>query len=196
MSNPGKEKPCALVLGHSFVSRFKVFLKREEFSKNLNLDDTCRVFFSGIGGRTVEKIMRFDLEKLYVLQPQIVILEIGSNDLCDVAVDPEAIGSQIMTLINRLRYEFGVERVVVCQILYRQNQPYPQYNSSVTALNSWLKVKLSNVQYATLWRHRGLVRPSLDIYGRDGIHLNRRGEALLFRSYRGAILFALKHLQP
>ena len=46
-----------------------------------------------------------------------------------------------------------------------------------------------------MWRHRGLVRPIYDIYDEDGIHLNRHRQALLLRSYDGAILCALKQLQ-
>ena len=139
--------------------------------------------------------MQFDLAKLQVLQPNVVVLEVGSNDLCDISSDPEAVCSLIITLINRLRVEFSVDWVVVCQTLPRKKQPYPDYNSAVSTLNSWLKQNLSTKEHATFWRHRGLARPSLNIYDRDGIHLNRRGEDLLFRSYRRAILFALKQLQ-
>ena len=135
MSNPTKEKPCALVLGHSFVRRFKAFVNRTKSSWNLNLDDTCRVFLSGIGGRTVDTLMQFDLAKLQVLQPNVVVLEIGSNDLCDISSDPEAVGSLIITLINRLRVEFSVDWVVVCQT----NNPIPsttlQYQLSTLGWN-------------------------------------------------------------
>ena len=196
MSNPEEVKPCALVLGHSFVRRLKAFSNKNRSSRNLNLEDTCRVFLSGIGGRTVDKLIQFDLAKLHVLQPNVVVLEIGSNDLCDISSDPETIGSTIITLIDSLRVEFSVDWVVVCQILPRKNQPYPEYNSARSSLNSWLKNTLSTTEHATFWRHRGLARPSLNIFDVDGIHLNRRGQQRLFRSYRGAILFAIKQLQP
>ena len=35
--------------------------------------------------------MRFDLEKLHVLQPNVVVLRIGSNDLFDISSDPETV---------------------------------------------------------------------------------------------------------
>ena len=73
--------------------------------------------------------MQFDLAKLLVLQPNVVMLEIDSNDLCDISCDPETVGSMIITLINRLRVEFSVDWVVVCQTLPQKNQPYPEYNS-------------------------------------------------------------------
>lgn len=76
-----------------------------------------------------------------------------------------------------------------------KNQPYSENNSAVSTLNSWLKNTLSTTKHATFWRHRGLARPSLNIFDVDGIHINRRGEQRLFKSYRGAILFAIKQSQ-
>ena len=151
MSNPEEVKPCALVLGHSFVRRLKAFSNKNRSSRNLNLEDTCRVFLSGIGGRTVDKLIQFDLAKLHVLQPNVVVLEIGSNDLCDISSDPETIGSTIITLIDSLRVEFSVDWVVVCQILPRKNQPYPEYNSAVSSLNSWLKKYAINNRACHIW---------------------------------------------
>ena len=156
MLNPDKDKPYALVLGHSFVRCFKAFINKSKSSRNLNLDDTCRPFLSGIGGRTVDKLVRFDSAKLHVLQPNVVVLEISSNDLCDISSDPEAVGSLIITLIDRLPVEFSVDWVVVCQILPRKKRPHPQYNSAVSTLNSWLKENLSTKEHATFWKHRGL----------------------------------------
>ena len=43
-------------------------------------------------------------------------------------------------------------------------------------------------------RRRGLQSPSIAVLCRDGIHLNAAGNYALYRSYRGAILFALKKL--
>ena len=93
--------------------------------------------------------MRFDLAKLHVLQPNVVVLEIGSNDLCDISSDPKTVGSTIITLIDRLWVEFSVDWVVVCQTLPQKNQPYPKYNSVVSSLNSWLKDTLSTKEHAT-----------------------------------------------
>ena len=47
----------------------------------------------GVGGRTVEKIKQFDLANVSRFAPDIVMLEIGSNDLCNSS--PETVGSQI-----------------------------------------------------------------------------------------------------
>lgn len=87
--------------------------------------------------------MRFDLDKLHVMQPKVVVLEISSNDLCDFRTKPEKVGSMIITLVEGLRNEFRVDWVVIGQILHQKKQPYPHYNPSVVTLNSWLKENLS-----------------------------------------------------
>ena len=90
----------------------------------------------------------------------------------NISSDPETVSSTIITLMDRLQVEFNVDWVVVCQILPQKNQSYPEYNMAVSSLNSWLRNSLSTTEHATFWRHRGLARPSLNIFDVDGIHLN------------------------
>ena len=144
---------------------------------NLSSIEIC---FSGIGGRTVAKLRSFDLGRVRAFQPHVVILEIGSNDLCEAGQRSVRPG----------------KFVVVCQILNRATAPsqHPDYNLGVQVLNNYLKVVLEPLSYAEFWNHKGLRRPSIPMLLRDGVHLNDRGNYALYRSYRGAILFALKKL--
>lgn len=76
-------KPKALILEHSFVRRFQLFLDQgvdHRTVPGLNLS-SVDIHFVRIGGRTVSKIFAYDLEYMRALQP-----EIGSNDLCEVGV--------------------------------------------------------------------------------------------------------------
>lgn len=136
--------------------------------------------------------MRFDLDKLNGMQLKVVVLEISSNDLCDFHTKPEKVGSMIITLVEGLWNEFRVDWVVIGQILHQKKQPYPHYNSSVVTLT---KRTCQKKDHITLREHHGLAQPIHDIYVEDGIHLNRHRQALLLRSYHGAILRALKQLQ-
>ena len=45
------------------------------------------------------------------------------------------------------------------------------------------------------WFHWGFTNPSRDLFLSDGVHDNRAGQYILYRSYRGAILSALKFPQ-
>ena len=42
------------------------------------------VSFLGIGGRTISKMLSFDLDKMKAFQPKAITLELGTNDLCVV----------------------------------------------------------------------------------------------------------------
>lgn len=194
-----ENRPCALIIGHSFVRRFRDFLNgggrlSQNISRNLNLDDDCRVYISGIGGRKVDTLEHFDLDKLKVIRPKIVVLEIGSNDLGAPDINPENVGKQIISVVSRLKEEFGVRQVLVCKILPRRKQPHPSYNQLVSELNIWLGRALDSIPNATFWRHRGLFYNSTNVYHRDGIHLNPYGQKLLYKSYRGAIIYGLRKL--
>ena len=86
------EKPRVLVLGHSFVRRLREFAAQNHsggpYDLNLGLSNICSIIFHGIGGRTVDKMIKNDLDKIRSAAPNIVVLELGSNDLCDKDSDP------------------------------------------------------------------------------------------------------------
>ena len=68
------------------------------YDLNLGLSNVCSIVFLGIGGRTVDKLIRNDLDKIRSAAPNIVVLELGSNDLCDKDSDPETIALSIVAL--------------------------------------------------------------------------------------------------
>ena len=113
------EKPRVLVLGHSFVRRLREFAAQNHsggpYDLNLGLSNICSIIFHGIGGRTVDKMIKNDLDKIHSAAPNIVVLELGSNDLCDKDTDPETIALSIVApplsylpLAERLRVSRAV----------------------------------------------------------------------------------------
>ena len=190
--------PRSLILGHSFVRRMKDFLKsnagNSSFNEHFDLEHSCLVKLRGNGGRTVERLMRYDLRATRATKPDILVLEIGSNDLCDPSADPEIL-SETITALDVLRHEIQHKFTVICQVIPRRNTPFPNYNWRVKQLNKCLQDTLADSSVVKFWRHRGLNNPTRDIYVRDGIHLNKRGHKALYRSYRGALLYAMKQIQ-
>jgi hypothetical protein len=76
-------RPKIIVFGHSFVKRLHRDL-RSNFDVHVGLSfkiQKASVKLHGIGGRTVDKLIVFDLDKVHSFRPAIVILEIGTNDL-------------------------------------------------------------------------------------------------------------------
>ena len=187
-----------LILGHSFVRRLQTFLTEHHDRRaahNMNLPHE-NISFLGIGGRTVSKMLSFDLDKIKAFQQKVIILELGTNDLCVVGQRPESVGSDIEHLVEVLHDHCGAEFIMVCLVIYRSAIPphVPDFSHKVDLLNKYLKVVLEPLPYAAAWSHRGLQSPSIAVLYGDGVHLNAAGNHALYRSYRGAILFALKKL--
>lgn len=191
--------PSTLILGHSFVRRMSDFLKKRggnsSSREHFDLQNTCLVKLLGNGGRTVEKLLRLDLPAIRSANPDILILEIGSNDLCDPSLDPETLSETIIAFVEVLRHEIRQRFTVLCQVIPRLHPAFPAYNWRVRKLNKCLRETLSDSSVVKVWRHRGLSNPAKNIYLRDGVHLNKRGHKALYRSYRGALLSALKQIQ-
>ena len=92
------------------------------FSVDFNLTQQCDVSILGIGGRTVDKIMRHGLHKIRRMAPEIVILELGSNDLCDESCDAESVSLAIEALVELLHKDMNVRFTILYTILYLTTQ--------------------------------------------------------------------------
>lgn len=108
-------KPRALVFGHSFVRRVVEFIDthraKDSYRRDLNLSKVCDVEIFGIGGRTVDKMIRLDLEVIRRNAPNVVVLEIGSNDICDSHCDAETVALSIVAFIYRI-----TDQELICPI--------------------------------------------------------------------------------
>ena len=182
--------PKVMILGHSFVRRLSCDLDQQfddRAKRNFDLNHVnVRLF--GVGGRTVKKIKDFDLSVVLRFAPDVVILEIGTNDLCNISA--EVVGSEIDDLVKQLLSDFSVRVVGVCLVIPRAEA---LFNQKVKLLNRYLSVVIDN-PHVFLWRHKILDEPRCDFLLQDGVHLNPCGQYLLYRSYRGAILQAVKLL--
>jgi len=189
--------PRVLLLGHSFIRRLKYDLDRVFDSRathNFGLTGTADVFFHGVGGRTVHKLHQYDLEFVRQLRPDIIILEIGTNDL--TISRPEVVGSFIEDLCVELcEFEF-VSAIGVCHVIPRGCvvPRHEIFNKDALLLQQYLEVVLEQLDKVFCWQHRVFSSPDKDLYVWDGVHLNKQGQYQLYRSYRGAILKALRYL--
>ena len=69
------------------------------YSLDFNLTQRCGVSILGKGGHTVDKIVRHDPHNIQMAS-EIVILELGSNDLCDKSCDAESASLAIEALVE------------------------------------------------------------------------------------------------
>ena len=180
-----------LILGHSFIRRVHDFLCRNfnaRIAKNLSLDGDLLIRWHGIGGRTVSKTREYDLGIVEEFAPNVVIMQLGTNDLTTISAVET--GSAIEDLCRLLYESYGVELICVCQTLYRQDAS--SFNKQVDLLTKHLKVVLEPIPYVLYWRHRGFWRCKSRFLAQDGGHLNKLGRYKYFRSLRGTVLRCMR----
>ena len=66
-----------------------------------------------MGGRTIKTLRRYDLGAVSALKPDVIILEIGTNDL--VANRPEVVGSEIYDAVQLLQQSYSVRVIGVAR---------------------------------------------------------------------------------
>ena len=191
-----KSTPRVLILGHSFVRRLRHDLLAQFDARaaiNFNLKGTAEIYMYGVGGRTVPKLKKFDMGVISKISPDIVILEIGTNDLSNTP--PEVVGSDIEDMVQQLISQYSVRAVVLCHVTPRATYQSSTFNERAQLLNQYTRVVLEPIKQASCWTHRGFANPSITPFLPDGVHFNHMGQYTLYRSYRGAIKHALTILE-
>lgn len=191
--------PRILVLGHSFVWRMNKFITETTFpcvDRHFHLTDAVPISFHGIGGRTVDSLRASDLHAVSAFNPTVIILEIGSNDLCDPNSAAPEIAANILRLIQILHFQYRVPYIIFSQVLRRRRPPHmtPAYNNRVPHLNNAVRHLLRQVPFASIWFHTDLLRAKVNVFLQDGVHFNQIGNHLLYHSYQKAILRHLHRL--
>lgn len=183
---------CIMVLGHSFVWRLETFLKETSLPclpSHLSHSTNTTLRFNGIGGLTVPQLRRIAISKIKRFQPHLLIIEIGTNYLCNPHVTPDQLAQDIFNFVQTCYYHHKVPFTIVNQVLKRNHLPpaLPSYNKRVLRLNTLLHNKFRTIEFALFWYHRSLTRAKTPILALDGIHLTQIGNYLLAHSYQNAI---------
>ena len=199
-----------LIFGHSFVCHLNKYLVQKSkgvssptpWSNFKFASDDIKVGFLGVRGGTISSKRGSPLrKKLFHVsnaRPDIVFLEIGTNDLSDTNVSPQSLVSDILKFANYFLHGCGVKVVVLGAVLLRKCLPagVPDFNSRVTETNVLLKQAAVQEQRIMFAYHVGFEKPVNEVYFRDGIHLNNEsGYRKYTQSVRGAILRARKLVQ-
>ena len=79
------------------------FIERNQdsafYSRTFGVDHSCNVETIEIGGRTGDKLIKFDLQMIRGTSPKVVIMDIGSTELCDKEADPDTVALSILALV-------------------------------------------------------------------------------------------------
>ena len=109
----------------------KDFLNNNAQNQNFDLQNSTVVRLLGNGGRT----LRFDLPAIKEVDLGILLLEIGSNDLCDPSVDPETLSETIIAFVELLQKEIKQSFTIIFQVIPRLEPPFTVYNLQARKLN-------------------------------------------------------------
>jgi lysophospholipase L1-like esterase len=173
-----------LLMGHSFINNLdndiKRHLKRNKRSSKARVMDCEDInvtpHFNGLSGATMK---RFDelIVKPETLNPKIIILEMGSNDLCWESCQPTKLAE---TMVNKAASLFNVysnlELIAICHItqklsISKGDKKVEKFNTQAVVYNEKLTELVRNEIGLIKWTHRGVAHMS-DELTNDGTHLN------------------------
>ena len=184
-------RTSVLVLGHSFVRRAFDYMQTKDL-RNLNLpSEHFIVTFSGRGGASLDV-----MSALYTdcgFTPDLVILDIGTNDLASVTCTRQAtnIASRAFDFALHLIAQ-GVKHVVILEVLPRMGGHYwtPAFAPHAKAYNRHILALVYHHKDPTpisFWFHAGLAS-NPDYFAADGVHLSDSGTSKYIKSLKRAIL--------
>lgn len=189
------ERHRITLFGHSFFKRLQTFVNDKPEGFSIQSKDISIAIY-GFGGLRLTNDPHKRLHKMdvYLSRSDIVILQLGSNDICDPLYEPCTFVRDYLSYVQFLIHGLGIKTVCVCQILPRQTVPYENYNDHVIRVNVLLQQQITLIDSVYFWKHRaGLWNPAANIYMPDGIHLSYDlGYTKYFRSLRDCIFRLIK----
>ena len=136
---------------------------------------------------------------LRVLSPLVLTSCVSvSEEIIFPASTPVMIALDIFRLARRLLAS-GVQCVCigrVCRRLRWRTVTYSVGASLVQELNYYLESFSRDTDGVFFWRHKRLWTSIRPVFRQDGVHFSDEGQYRLFRSMRGAIMAAVRRIQP
>ena len=137
--------------------------------------------------------------------PQIIVLDLGTNDLSNPVNTPESVAHSLYSLGKHILFSFGVKRVIVIQILQRcrptqlvcYRVDVGWFNERADKANRLLSVLLKDCPGLVYWKQKGLWQHDAlqQAILPDGVHLSFTGNKKYFKNIRAAVVSAKKELQ-
>lgn len=180
-----------IVLGHSFVSRFQRFCDERSIN-HLGLDPSYfNVEYVGFGGLSLRQRRRlhsYDQTKLK--KADLVILDIGSNDLSSASYLPEQFALDLVSYASFLIIGLGISKVAILQQIRRERLPFQDYNDHIVRSNVAMDTLIKTTQLPVVfWKHRGMWNCGQSVLCPDGVHLsNDIGYPKYLRSLRDCVI--------
>ncbi|KAL4225266.1 hypothetical protein ACF0H5_015954 [Mactra antiquata] len=113
-----------------------------------------QVNIRGLGGLSLHQ-RRLHSYDVQLKNNDIVLLDIGSNDLCNPDCSPEQFALDLMKYASYLIIGLNVKKVVLLQTLHRSKVPFNGYNEHVVRANTAIQNLVDTSSLGIFyWRHR------------------------------------------
>ena len=182
--------------GHSFPAR--LMRQAQEQGKNakslLGLNDHFNIFVEGHPGLTYRRILGnlpHYFSELKSKSFDILLIDLGTNDLCNPDDPPEILLQHVVQFIDQLRaHDISPQKVVFLSVIKRFSisrrgqVSLTTFNHRVKKFNNLLASKLKDYPDMGLYNQRRLNHPR---FLRDGCHPNPGGMQRYFRGVKEAI---------
>ena len=183
-----------VLFGHSFVKRLK---NKHGCIYDVQLQRSkCSITCLGEGSLTVTRIQKNPsryFQQLRELHPTVLIIDLGTNDLCSAEVTPHQVHASLCEMVRDLRiWDVYPEAVVFLPVLPRTGGlrgyqvSLEVFNKRVLDFNMLLESSTFLEDRWWVWHHRGIKHPRLNL---DGVHLNKQGMLLYERTLRQLLKF-------
>ena len=187
------------IVGSSHVTRLQKYIER---GHDFRLQNHV-ISIEGISGGMVSSVYQYLID-IKLFQPDVIFLQIGSNDTSNRPEKVENVLLAVEMLLEILLLQ-GVQYIMFGLLFHRQRvvprrgltlKPVKEYNERVDNFNIGIyAITLKFAPYVIHWIHRGLQFPNCQILDDDGVHLSYgEGYSRFLSSLRGALLFAESHL--
>ena len=120
--DPNECRPVKILYyGHSFVQHLQDYMASlPYYMGNLGLPfNEGTVHYKSLSGATVERLRKkHNLDLVNRMQPEILVLEVGTNDLSELDKTPQYVHDQVLELVREL-LDCRIRKVVVSQVVMR-----------------------------------------------------------------------------
>ena len=184
------------IVGSSHVTRLQKYIERGHDFRFQN----HVISIEGISGGMVSSVYQYLID-IKIVQPEVIFLQIGSNDISNRSEKVENVLLAVEMLLEILLLQ-GVQYIMfgllfhIQRVVPRRGLTLKEYNQRVDNFNIGIyAITLKLAPYVIQWIHRGLQFPNCQILDDDGVHLRYgEGYSRFLSSLRGALLFAESHL--
>ena len=134
-----------------------------------------KIHYRGISGGKITKFMdlKTSVPDWSAIKPKVVVLHVGSNDLCDLTGgdEPLVVSFKLADLVNLLIKQQPVKYVILSSIIprtkahRRMTMTLSKYNSMVSVVNNFLQGLFKKNRAVKFWRNRRLETSHICSFG-------------------------------